>query len=54
MPTFVFEGKWAVQGAQPTSTFLQVLEQITAETAVSDGAAGDDAGPGCTDDSCAI
>ena len=53
VPTFVFEGKWAVQGAQPTSTFLQVLEQVAAETsttpAVSDGDTG-----ACTDDSCAI
>jgi predicted DsbA family dithiol-disulfide isomerase len=53
VPTFVFEGKWAVQGAQPTSTFLQVLEQVAAETtgtpSVSDGDAGT-----CTDDSCAI
>lgn len=53
VPTFVFEGKWAVQGAQPTSTFLQVLEQIRAETSgapdVSDGDAD-----ACTDDSCAI
>lgn len=53
VPTFVFEGKWAVQGAQPTSTFLQVLEQIAAQTTsspdVSDGGA-----QACTDDSCAI
>lgn len=53
VPTFVFEGKWAVQGAQPTSTFLQVLEQVAAETkatpTVSDGDAA-----ACTDDSCAI
>jgi predicted DsbA family dithiol-disulfide isomerase len=53
VPTFVFEGKWAVQGAQPTSTFLQVLEQVKAETAVSDGASGEDAAA-CTDESCAI
>ncbi len=31
VPTFVFEGKWAVSGAQETSTFLQVLEQLSAE-----------------------
>ncbi|MBF9068473.1 DsbA family oxidoreductase [Streptacidiphilus fuscans] len=28
VPTFVFEGKYAVQGAQETETFLQALEQI--------------------------
>ncbi|WP_225850861.1 DsbA family oxidoreductase [Streptomyces sp. HPF1205] len=33
VPTFVFEGKWAVQGGQETSTFLQVLEQVAEETA---------------------
>lgn len=33
VPTFVFEGKWAVQGGQETSTFLQVLEQVAKETA---------------------
>ena len=53
VPTFVFEGKWAVQGAQPTSTFLQVLEQVAEQTkatpTVSDGG-----GEACTDDSCAI
>ncbi|WTW98008.1 DsbA family oxidoreductase [Streptomycetaceae bacterium NBC_01309] len=31
VPTFVFQGKWAVQGAQETATFLQVLEQVTEE-----------------------
>ena len=31
VPTFVFEGKCAVQGAQDASTFLQVLEQVAAE-----------------------
>ncbi|MFC5907145.1 DsbA family oxidoreductase [Streptacidiphilus monticola] len=34
VPTFVFEGKWAVQGAQETETFLRALEQVAAETAV--------------------
>lgn len=33
VPTFVFEGKWAVQGGQPTDTFLQALEQVAKETA---------------------
>lgn len=31
VPTFVFQGKWAVQGAQETETFLQVLEQVKQE-----------------------
>ncbi|WP_033219321.1 DsbA family oxidoreductase [Kitasatospora phosalacinea] len=33
VPTFVFEGKWAVQGGQEAETFLQVLRQVEAETA---------------------
>jgi predicted DsbA family dithiol-disulfide isomerase len=28
VPTFVFDGKYAVQGGQPTSTFLEVLEEV--------------------------
>ncbi|MGH6656780.1 MAG: DsbA family oxidoreductase [Actinocrinis sp.] len=31
VPTFVFEDKWAVSGAQETSAFLQVLEELAAE-----------------------
>jgi predicted DsbA family dithiol-disulfide isomerase len=32
VPTFVFEGRYGVQGAQPTSTFLQTLEAVARET----------------------
>jgi predicted DsbA family dithiol-disulfide isomerase len=32
VPTFVFGGKWAVQGGRETSTFLRVLEQVAQET----------------------
>ncbi|HEX5404657.1 MAG TPA: DsbA family oxidoreductase [Pseudonocardiaceae bacterium] len=50
VPTFVFEGKYAVEGAQEASTFLRVLEQVAAETAATptptDGA--------CADGSCAV
>ncbi|HEY4216743.1 MAG TPA: DsbA family oxidoreductase [Gemmatimonadaceae bacterium] len=28
VPTFVFEGLYAVSGAQPTATFVQVLEEV--------------------------
>ena len=31
VPTFVFDGRTAVQGAQPTSTFLEVLEELQQE-----------------------
>lgn len=35
VPTFVFNGESAVQGAQPAETFLQALEEIYQETAAS-------------------
>ncbi|MEW2523181.1 DsbA family oxidoreductase [Actinacidiphila alni] len=54
VPTFVFEGKWAVQGGQETSVFLQALEQVAKETAEQAPApvpATDDA---CADGVCAV
>lgn len=52
VPTFVFEGKYAVQGAQATSAFLQALETVARETAESGGgAASDDA---CADGACSV
>ena len=59
VPTFVFEGKWAVSGAQEASTFLRVLEQVAAETGTAGAEAaqsensGEDA-DGCADGSCAV
>jgi predicted DsbA family dithiol-disulfide isomerase len=53
VPFFVFEGKYAVSGAQPTEVFGQVLEQVREATqptpvTVVAGAAGDVCGPeGC-------
>ncbi|WP_377270549.1 DsbA family protein [Peterkaempfera sp. SMS 1(5)a] len=52
VPTFVFEGKWKVEGAQEASTFLQILEQISAETAAT--AAAPSTADDCADGSCAI
>lgn len=54
VPTFVFEGKYAVQGAQEASTFLRVLEQVAAETAATPVPDAGPADAACTDDSCAI
>lgn len=51
VPTFVFEGKWAVQGAQPASAFLQALEAVQRETT---GVAAEGGAEGCGDDGCAI
>lgn len=40
VPTFVFEGKFAVQGAQPASVFLGALEEISAKLAAEAAAEG--------------
>ncbi|MBY8881411.1 DsbA family oxidoreductase [Actinacidiphila acidipaludis] len=58
VPTFVFEGQWAVQGGQETSTFLRVLEQVAKETAnaglkTPDALAADTAASGAGDAACA-
>jgi predicted DsbA family dithiol-disulfide isomerase len=44
VPTFVFNERWAVQGAQRMSTFLQALEQAEEEVAKVAAAAADDTG----------
>lgn len=49
VPTFVFDGRTAVQGAQPTSTFLQVLEELAREGSGPEPA---EAGT-CDDGACA-
>ncbi|GAA1986398.1 DsbA family oxidoreductase [Kitasatospora viridis] len=59
VPTFVFEGRWAVQGGQEADTFLQVLNQVAAETtaeaAASEVGSADVDGTGaCADGSCAV
>ena len=51
VPTFVFEDKYAVQGAQPTSSFLQALEAVAREVAENDDG---QAGEVCADGSCAV
>lgn len=53
VPTFVFEGRYAVQGAQPASSFLQALETVARETAAASAAdgSGDDA---CADSVCSV
>jgi predicted DsbA family dithiol-disulfide isomerase len=51
VPTFVFDGRHAIEGAQPTSTFLRVLEQLSADASLA--AAAGEADAACTDDGCA-
>jgi predicted DsbA family dithiol-disulfide isomerase len=36
VPTFVIDGTYAVQGAQPTATFLSVLEEVDGKTEAKD------------------
>ncbi|MFD9124648.1 DsbA family oxidoreductase [Kitasatospora sp. NPDC059571] len=50
VPTFVFEGRWAVQGGQEADTFLRVLQQVAEETAV----AADGDAEACADGACAV
>jgi len=52
VPTFVFEGQWAVQGGQETSTFLRVLEQVAQQTAAEQDT-GADTGPDADPDAAA-
>ncbi|MFF6954858.1 DsbA family protein [Streptomyces sp. NPDC008317] len=58
VPTFVFEGKWAVQGGQETSVFLQALEQVAkdsaAEAAALAGTQDAAADAACADGVCAV
>ena len=57
VPTFVFEGQWAVQGAQSASAFLQVLEEVTERTAGATASANgeaDEAAENCADGSCTV
>ena len=37
VPTFVFNGRWAVSGAQPSAAFVQVLRQVAAQSAPGQG-----------------
>ncbi|MFE4516776.1 DsbA family oxidoreductase [Kitasatospora sp. NPDC056783] len=56
VPTFVFEGKWAVQGGQDAETFRKVLEQVATEIGERRPAPIQvaPAGEACADGSCAI
>jgi predicted DsbA family dithiol-disulfide isomerase len=54
VPTFVFNGKYAVQGAQEAATFLQVLEQVAAESSVTPASVAGSDDEACSDGSCAV
>lgn len=50
VPTFVFEGKWGVSGAQEAETFQKILEQVAQETSGELPSGGH----ACQDDSCSV
>jgi predicted DsbA family dithiol-disulfide isomerase len=50
VPTFIFDDKYIVEGGQPASTFLQVLEEVRRRS-VSETTATAEA---CVDDACAV
>lgn len=52
VPTFIIEGKYAVQGAQPASIFLQALEQVAAKLEEERAREGDADDVACADGSC--
>ncbi|GAB2738296.1 DsbA family oxidoreductase [Kitasatospora kifunensis] len=58
VPTFVFDGQWAVQGGQEVETFLQVFQQVAAEQQHAeqqvDATHGNGHGDACADGACAI
>ncbi|MFI1580659.1 DsbA family oxidoreductase [Embleya sp. NPDC020630] len=57
VPTFVFEGTWAVQGAEESATFLRVLGQVREGMRERDGSSSAPepaAADACADGSCAV
>jgi predicted DsbA family dithiol-disulfide isomerase len=55
VPTFVFDGQYMVEGGQPASTFLQVLEEVQRLGAAESSAAlGSDDAAACDDGVCAV
>ena len=51
VPTFVFDGQWAVPGAQDPDTMLAVLRKVAAKSAERVSV---DAADACADDTCEI
>jgi predicted DsbA family dithiol-disulfide isomerase len=54
VPTFVFNGETAVQGGQPASTFLQVLEEVQRRSVASQELAGGVDADACANGSCVV
>lgn len=55
VPTFVFDGKYIVEGGQPAPTFLRALEEVERlERETAGVAASSDGDDSCADGSCRI
>jgi predicted DsbA family dithiol-disulfide isomerase len=51
VPTFVFDGTWAVEGAQPVERFAEVLAEVSRRTTPAEAGEG---GGACGDGACEI
>jgi predicted DsbA family dithiol-disulfide isomerase len=51
VPTFVFDGTWAVEGAQPMARFSEVLAEVSRRTTPAGAGKG---GEACEDGACEI
>ena len=49
VPTFVFDGRYVIEGGQPASTFLQLLEEVQRQSLTEREAV-----VACVDDSCEV
>ena len=52
VPTFVFDGKYVVQGGQPAPTFLRALEEVARLGRSSDGEDAESVDAACVDGAC--
>lgn len=52
VPTFIFDGKWVVEGAQQRETMLRALAEVARMTGATAAAAP--SGDACEDDACAV
>ena len=54
VPTFVIDGRWAIQGAQSPEAIAQALRQIAAERSEAAASGALDAEDGCGPDGCRV
>jgi predicted DsbA family dithiol-disulfide isomerase len=51
VPTFIFDGAWAIEGAQPTERFAEALAEVSRRTARTGAESG---GEACSDGACEV